>query len=54
METTITVLTGKGDRSTSEDIYRASSEVMQIADFVGGEILSEKHLYDGVRLTLAR
>ena len=54
MKTTITVLTGKGERSTLEDVYKASNEVMQIADIVGGEVVSEKFLCYGVSLTLRR
>lgn len=52
MKTIITVKTGKGEMSTSEDVERTEREVMRLAEMVGGNLVISKNLPDGVRVML--
>ena len=54
MKTIITVKTGKGEASTTEDVERTFKEAMQIAAVVRGNIVGEKFLKDGAKVVMTR
>ena len=52
MKTIITVKTGKGEKSTTEEVERTFKKALQIAEVVRGNIVGEKFLKDGAKVVM--